>query len=302
MEPDGNSNLTNLSHTGSQILFSAPVAGAFKTLTAVNYTGGAGSVIGLNTYLGGDGSPSDKLIINGGAATGNSGLKFTNAGGPGAVTASNGILVVDTWAGGTTTGTAFSMVGRAVQGPASSRLFRGSVDRTNSQAWYLRSQQPAPPPPPPVPSVDPPAPTPAPAGTPAPPTPPTPLYRPEVGAYLRISTCLAACSIHSLHDRLGEPQTVEYRSFEKPDDKRRSVWLRVVGKDIDSHKPKWRFRRRQQAVAHPGRWRHRQLVCVQRQGRRPTRPTASRGQCFVTAARRRGCHRVGNPALASSET
>ena len=48
----------------------------------------------MNTFLGGDGSPSDKLVINGGSATGNSLLRITNAGGPGAETVANGIAVV----------------------------------------------------------------------------------------------------------------------------------------------------------------------------------------------------------------
>jgi autotransporter family porin len=69
--------------------------GNYKTLTTTNYLG-AGGTIGLNTFLGTDGSPSDKLVINGGAATGGSSLRITNTGGPGALTVANGILVVET--------------------------------------------------------------------------------------------------------------------------------------------------------------------------------------------------------------
>ena len=54
-------------------------------LTTTNYMG-TGGTIAMNTFLGGDGSPSDKLVINGGTASGNSFLRITNAGGPGAVT------------------------------------------------------------------------------------------------------------------------------------------------------------------------------------------------------------------------
>ena len=54
-------------------------------LTTISYTG-SGGTIAMNTFLGGDGSPSDKLVINGGSATGNSLLRITNAGGPGAET------------------------------------------------------------------------------------------------------------------------------------------------------------------------------------------------------------------------
>ena len=59
-------------------------------LTTTSYTG-AGGTIAMNTFLGGDGSPSDRLVINGGSATGNSLLRITNAGGPGAETVANGI-------------------------------------------------------------------------------------------------------------------------------------------------------------------------------------------------------------------
>jgi T5SS/PEP-CTERM-associated repeat protein len=54
-------------------------------LTTTNYVG-AGGILRLNTFLGGDNSPSDKLVINGGSATGSSFLHITNAGGPGAET------------------------------------------------------------------------------------------------------------------------------------------------------------------------------------------------------------------------
>ena len=42
---------------------------SYKTLTVNNYVGEGGQ-IRLNTYLAGDGSPSDRLVINGGTATG----------------------------------------------------------------------------------------------------------------------------------------------------------------------------------------------------------------------------------------
>src|SRR5262245_38673034 len=57
----GDSNVTNLTNSASEILFSRPVNGAFKTLTTVNYnfpTLATGGTIRLNTFLGTDGSPS----------------------------------------------------------------------------------------------------------------------------------------------------------------------------------------------------------------------------------------------------
>lgn len=231
-----NSNITQLINDASVISFSPPpgIPGAgstFKTLTVVNYTGALG-VIGLNTHLGGDGSPSDRLVINGGTATGLTGLLIANAGGVGAVTGGNGIQVVDTVNGGTTAPGAFTLSQRVVEGPYEYQLFRSSVDASNPQGWYLRSERPVFPPPPPPPP-------PGPGEPPSPPPPPSPpleapLYRPEIGAYLSNVRQAGIMFLHSLHDRLGEPQWIETQDFDNQDDKRRSGWLRVVGRSGNS--------------------------------------------------------------------
>lgn len=214
----GNSTVTRQVSNAGTVAFTAPAAGAFKTLTTQNYAGNGG-VLGVNTFLGTDGSASDKLIINGGTASGTSGIRVTNAGGPGALTTQNGILVVDVLNGGTTGTSSFTQSGRAVAGVYEYRLFRGAADGTNPNAWYLRSeQQPEPPPPP------------------APPNPGivVPLFRPEIGAYLANQRLAAGFLVHSLHDRLGEPQWAEQQTFENDDAKRGSGWVRLVGKDIGS--------------------------------------------------------------------
>ena len=77
----GNSNVTNLLNDPSVIDFAAPVGdptllSSYKTLTVNNYVGEGGQ-IRLNTYLAGDGSPSDRLVIDGGTATGTTGLLST---------------------------------------------------------------------------------------------------------------------------------------------------------------------------------------------------------------------------------
>ncbi|MGO4699661.1 autotransporter outer membrane beta-barrel domain-containing protein, partial [Paenibacillus sp. 2TAB26] len=69
----GNSTLTTLTNAASQILFTPPSAGTFKTLTVNTYTGAAGG-IGLNTVLAGDNAPSDRLVIDTGTASGTTGL------------------------------------------------------------------------------------------------------------------------------------------------------------------------------------------------------------------------------------
>jgi len=78
--------------------------------TTTSYIG-TGGTIAMNTFLGRDGSPSDRLVINGGSATGSSLLRITNAGGPGAETVANGIAVVQAINGGTTATGAFTLVG-----------------------------------------------------------------------------------------------------------------------------------------------------------------------------------------------
>ncbi|MDM0031767.1 autotransporter outer membrane beta-barrel domain-containing protein [Variovorax sp. J22P271] len=220
----GNSVLTQTLSNAGLVAFTPPSAGAFKTLSVANYVG-QGGTLGLNTVLGGDGSPSDRLVINGGTATGLTGLRITNAGGVGAVTLSNGIQVVDAINGGSTAAGAFVLGSRVVAGPYEYQLFRSSLDASNPQAWYLRSQReivpPVPPPvPPPNPDIVPPI--------------VVPLYRPEIGAYLGNQRQAGGLFLHSLHDRLGEPQWIETQRFDEPDDKRRSAWLRVVGRKVDS--------------------------------------------------------------------
>ena len=135
--------VTQQTSNAGLIEFTPPVGGLFKTLTTGNYIG-TGGTLGLNTFLGTDGSPSDRLVINGGTATGNSLLRITNAGGAGALTTGNGILVVDTINGGTTAPGIFALSDRVAAGPYDYTLFRSSVDASNAQAWYLRSNSTAP--------------------------------------------------------------------------------------------------------------------------------------------------------------
>ena len=109
----GSSNVTNLVNDPSLIEFTAPtgdplVLASYKTLTTVNYLG-IGGLIGLNTYLGNDSSPSDRLVIDGGNASGNSPLRIRNTVGAGALTVANGILVVDAINGGTTAPGTFAL-------------------------------------------------------------------------------------------------------------------------------------------------------------------------------------------------
>ncbi len=248
----GDSNITNLVNDPSRILFAAPANGVFKTLTVVNYTGEGQSLIGLNTIVEGDGSPSDKLVIDGGSATGQSLLAITNAGGRGALTRVNGILVVDAINNGTTVPTAFSLAHTVAAGPYMYSLVRGGRDGSNDQAWYLRSTidcgaggpvppcPPPPPPPPAPPGPTPPEPTPpepAPP-TPAPPVPtPVPNYRAEVSLYTALPALglrYGWATLGNLHERVGEEEQLRDRDDLRSRNTFNGAWVRVIGENGDA--------------------------------------------------------------------
>jgi T5SS/PEP-CTERM-associated repeat protein/autotransporter-associated beta strand protein len=163
---NGTLDLNGLNQTVSRITNAGLVnmgtgAAPGTVLTTKSFTG-SGGTIAMNTFLGGDGSPSDKLVINGGSATGNSLLRITNAGGPGAETVANGIAVVQAINGGTTAPGALSLANPTNSidvGFLEYRLFQGGLNGNNPGDWFLRSNF----------QVLPPTPTP-PTTTPTPPT------------------------------------------------------------------------------------------------------------------------------------
>jgi autotransporter family porin len=185
-----------------------------------------GGTLKLNTVLneGGAHSQSDMLVVDSTrkGPGGPTRIQVNNIGGAGAVTSDNGIAVVDILnkSPAASDPNAFALSGRAVAGPYEYRLFRGDDQGTATDAWYLRSEDSPVPPPNPEP--------PGPPGPPEP-TPGAPLYRPEVGAYLANQRVAGMMFVHSLHDRLGEPQYVEGQGFDPASDKPQSGWLRVVG-------------------------------------------------------------------------
>ena len=208
------------------------------TLTTPNYVGQGGR-IAMNTLLGGDGSPSDRLVINGGTASGSSSLIVANAGGAGAVTTGNGILLVDAVNGGTTAASAFTLGnagGYVAAGPYAYTLQRSSVDGSGLQNWYLRSTvdcaaapsnpackdpEPPVPPNPPVPPIPPNPPAPVP---PAPPN-----YRPEVSTAVatpELALRYGATFLDSLHERIGEAR---YALPSTPAGGNSLAWGRVIG-------------------------------------------------------------------------
>ncbi|HVX75987.1 MAG TPA: autotransporter outer membrane beta-barrel domain-containing protein [Bradyrhizobium sp.] len=259
----GNSNATNVTNNDSEIIYTPPTGdptqlSSYKTLTANNYTG-MGGTIALNTYLANDSAPSDRLVINGGTASGSTGLKITNSGGPGDQTVANGILVVQTLNSATTAPGAFSLLGEVRGGAYTYFLFRGGINGDAPQDWFLRSSfiVPAvplaplpvppgqvPPPPPPPGQVSPPPPLVVPPPVlPADPPPAVlppgtyPIIGPELATYgvvQPVARELGLVSLGTLNQRIGDTMTLAGAG---PDASGwgRSDWGRVFGQQIEDH-------------------------------------------------------------------
>jgi outer membrane autotransporter protein len=217
--------VTQQTSNAGLIEFTPPVGGLFKTLTTGNYIG-TGGTLGLNTFLGTDGSPSDRLVINGGTATGNSLLRITNAGGAGALTTGNGILVVDTINGGTTVPGIFALSDRVAAGPYDYTLFRSSVDASNAQAWYLRSRLDC--------TLDPTNPVCQQPGPGPGPTPEPPNFRPETSLYAAIPSMTLLYGrtlLDTLHERVGDEE--DLRNRQRLNGVAAGAWGRVIGQRGD---------------------------------------------------------------------
>lgn len=117
----GDSAVKTLTNAGVVRFVSPSAQSGFKTLTVSDYIGG-GTLV-MNTHLGDDTSLTDRLVVDGGAVTGATGLRILNAGGAGALT-TQGIRLVQAVNGATIAGEAFHL-------DADSTGFR---DTTNSLA------------------------------------------------------------------------------------------------------------------------------------------------------------------------
>jgi outer membrane autotransporter protein len=218
----GDSTVTGAVTNGGLVAFTS--GGPFKMLTTANYIGNGGT-LGLNTALGGDGSPTDQLIINGGTATGTTGIVVTNAGGAGALTTGNGIPIVVPTGGATIAAGAFGANGSVVPGAAAGLyqylLFQGTGGDTT---YYLRSHCigdcTAPPPvcigsncgPPPCTGPD--------CG------PPTPIYRPDVSVHSVLASMARQQELATLgtfHERNGDQRLATGAGT------RTAAWGRVFG-------------------------------------------------------------------------
>lgn len=141
----GDSSLATLDNAGTVAFVAPGASGDFKTVTVDHYVGGG--LLVLNTRMGDDASPTDRLVINGGSTTGDTALRIVNAGGSGGQTR-QGIRLVQTANGGTTTANAFHLDAgstgfRASSGTLALNGYEYSLARGGnggvSADWYLTS-------------------------------------------------------------------------------------------------------------------------------------------------------------------
>jgi outer membrane autotransporter protein len=186
-----------------------------------NYVGNGGQ-LRLQTLLSADGSPSDKLIVNAGTLSGSTAITVTNLGGAGALTARDGIELVQAQGGAVSDSGAFSLARAVSAGAFDYRLFKGGL-AGNENSWYLRSTVVAGP----IAVASPTLPA-LPVAVPG--AAPIPLYRPEVPAWSVLPPVAAQLTLMALgtfHDRQGDQRLLtETGAFG-------AGWGRVYGKDLD---------------------------------------------------------------------
>ncbi|HIF4730004.1 TPA: autotransporter outer membrane beta-barrel domain-containing protein [Citrobacter amalonaticus] len=226
----GDSNITNLTLNGSTLTFMPPAmetrklvrdAATFKTLTVDGDFRGTNGNLVMNTQLGDDASPTDRLIVAGNTS-GTTNVKVLNAGGAGGVT-TDGIELISV--GGNSDGV-FTQSGRIVAGAYDYTLQRG--EGPNEKNWYLSSALSPEPPEEPVVPVSPVSPT-DPVGPVVPQKPTQPrehAVRPEAGLYGMNLQAANTLFNTRLQDRLGETHYVDALTGE---DAVTSMWLRNVG-------------------------------------------------------------------------
>lgn len=194
----------------------------FNTLTVEGDYSGGGTLV-FNTVLADDASDSDRLHVIGNTS-GQTQVQINNVGGAGAQTV-DGIQLIQV--DGASNGE-FSLAGRAVGGQYEYFLFKGGKADPNDGDWYLRSQLQAPTDPclvdPNQPGCEIIIPDPCTIDPSLPQCVPTPVLRPEPGAYLANQTAAINLFQHTLHDRHGE------RAF---DGELRGAWARVSRNQAD---------------------------------------------------------------------
>ncbi len=110
------STLADLTVQDSLISFTPPPSpnAAFQQLVVHDYSGTDATIV-LTADLGGQATGADRLVIDGGAARGSTGLLVHVVGGAG-LTTGDGIMLVGTANGGETAADAFFLAGRVAGG------------------------------------------------------------------------------------------------------------------------------------------------------------------------------------------
>jgi len=220
-----------LNIAGSAVPGSALGGFSTFTVTSNNVVFGAGSQVLFNTYLNDASIQRTDLLtldLNGSATTGTADVRVTNVGGAGAITVGNGIeLVQVTNNNGTTVG-AFTLAVPVVAGPYEYTLFRGSVDASGPENWYLRSTLDC--------TLEPNAAAcqQGPSQPPVGPTPPpeTPHYRIETSldaALPSMALLYGRTLMDTLHERVGEEEDLRGRKGLHQDGPYTGGWARLIG-------------------------------------------------------------------------
>ncbi|MPZ37014.1 MAG: autotransporter outer membrane beta-barrel domain-containing protein [Rhizobiales bacterium] len=192
-----------------------PGPGGFGALTIAGNYVGSGGTLAIDTVLGGDGSQTDQLILNGGSASGSTSVHVRNVGGAGAQT-TTGIQIIAAQNGATTTPSAFTLGRPVAAGPYQYLLFQGPPSGSSAdeqQSWYLRSTL---------------------INPPSPPNPPIPLYRPEVALYAAMAGMarnLTMTAIGTFHERNGDQGLVRGNGTSNGASDR--AWGRLFGQSIE---------------------------------------------------------------------
>ena len=144
--------VTTFTNSGTIDLQSNPVAGDVLVITGARQAGVAGTgtfisnggTLKLDTVLneGGAATRSDTLVVDGTSvgAGGATNMAIRNAGGAGALTVGNGILVVQVLDPSRSAAGAFALLLARMRGGAFDyRLFRGGPSGSNPNDWFLRS-------------------------------------------------------------------------------------------------------------------------------------------------------------------
>ncbi|NYF34869.1 autotransporter outer membrane beta-barrel domain-containing protein [Stenotrophomonas sp. JAI102] len=210
-------DVTGDSQIGSLTIANATLAfdhadGQYKTVTVDGDFHAENGLLAMNTALGDDTSPTDRLHVRG-DTSGTARIAVNNIGGPGALT-NDGIQLVQV--DGVSAGR-YQLQGRAVGGAYEYFLHQGGRTDPTDGDWYLRSQLPVAP-------IDECLANPQ---NPAclDPEVPTPVERPEGGVYLANQAAAVGMFDLTMHERVGEPNLAERQ---KNGDTMGGVWARVT--------------------------------------------------------------------------